>query len=229
MIRRGGEQPQHPAGQQSGYPGSQAPSYGSAPQQPYYQSSNVTPSAAWPVTLPGKNRKVRSGGLAAMVALVTGAPLGLAYAGWAFTARRGVFADFADGNTVSGDDAKSSDTMDTIFLIVAGVVALLALGLWIARMAARRTKGGALDIGGIALAGLGLVSVLVGLYLASTIADADGQAAQGDKGVLATLVVGGGFALLAVGLLIGVFTVRGRDTEDSRSRQHSAGAGYQTW
>jgi len=164
-----------------------------------------------------------------MVALVTGAVVAIAYAVWAFTFRRGIFADFADGNAVSSDDAKSSDTMDTIFLIVAGVFALVALGLWIARMAARKTKGGALDLSGIAVAGLGLVSVLVGLYLASTIVDADGQAAQGDKGVTATLVVGGGFALLAVGLLIGILTVRGRTTADSRGSQHSAGAGYQTW
>jgi heme/copper-type cytochrome/quinol oxidase subunit 2 len=165
-----------------------------------------------------------------MAALVTGAVAALAYAAWAFTARRGIFADFAAGNSVSGDDAKSSDTIDTIFLIVVGVVVLVALGLWIARMAARKSQGGAVDISGIALAALGLVSVLVGLYLASTIVDADGQAAQGDKGVTATLVVGGGFALLAVGLLIGVFTVRGRgDTADSRSGQHGAGAGYQTW
>lgn len=164
-----------------------------------------------------------------MVALITGALLGLSYAAWAFTARRAIFADFAAGNAVSGDDAKSSDTIDTVFLIVAGVVALVALGLWIARMAGRKTKGGALDLSGIALAGLGLVAVLIGLFLASTIGDADGQTAQGDKGVTATVVVGGGFALLAVGLLIGVFTARGRGSADSRGGQWQAGAGYQTW
>ena len=170
-----------------------------------------------------------TGGVVAMVALVAGAILGLAYAAWAFTARRGVFADFADGSGVSADDAKSSDTMDTIFLVVAGVVALVALGLWIARMASRKTKGGALDLSGIAVAVLGVVTVLVGLYLASTIADADGQTAQGDKGVTATLVAGGGFTLLAIGLLIGVLTVRPRKDADTWSRPQGTGAGYQTW
>lgn len=164
-----------------------------------------------------------------MVALVAGALFGLAYAGWAFTARRGVFADFADGNAVGAEDAKSSDTIDTIFLIVAGVVALVALGLWIARMVNKKTKGGALDLIGIAAAALGLVAVLVGLYLASVITDADGQAAQGDKGVTATMVIAGGFALLAIGLLIGVLTARGGHTSDSRSSPQSSGAGYQTW
>lgn len=170
-----------------------------------------------------------TGGVVAMVALVAGAILGLAYAAWAFTARRGIFADFAAGNAVSGDDAKSSDTIDTVFLIVAGVVALVALGVWIARMAGRKTKGGALNLSGITVAGLGLVVALVGLYLASTIVDADGQAAQGDKGVIATMVAGGGFALLAIGLLVGVFTVRPRKDADTRSSPQSAGAGYQTW
>ncbi len=164
-----------------------------------------------------------------MVALVAGAILGLGYAGWAFSARRGIFADFAAGNAVSGDDAKSSDTIDTVFLIVAGVAALVALGVWIARMAGRKTKRGALNLSGITVAGLGLVAALIGLFLASTIGDADGQTAQGDKGVSATLVVGGGFALLAVGLLIGVFTVRPSKNADTRSSPQSAGAGYQTW
>lgn len=164
-----------------------------------------------------------------MVALAAGATFGLVYAGWAFTARRGVFADFSDGSPVTADDAKSSDTIDTIFLIVAGLVVLVALGLWIARMASKQTKGGALDLIGFATAAVGLVTVLVGLYLASVITDADGQSAQGDKGVTATMVIGGGFALLAIGLLIGVFTARGGATSDSRSSPQGSGTGYQTW
>ena len=136
----------------------------------------------------------------------------------ASTARRGVFADFADGNPVSTDDAKSSDTMDTV-LIVAGVVVLVAIGLWITRLVAKQTDGGGLDLAGIALAGLGVLVVLVGLFLSGGITDADGQAAQGDKGVTATMVIGGGFLLVSLGLLIGTFTVR-----ESRSKPAPAHA-----
>ncbi len=164
-----------------------------------------------------------------MVALILAALLCLAYAVWAFTARRGVFADFADGNAVSADDAKSSDTLDTIFLIVAGVVALVALGLWIARVAKKQTKGGAPDIIGLAIAGLGLVTVLVGLYLASAITDADGQSAQGDKGITATIVIGAGFALIAIACAVGASTAKGRGGAGTEDRRRGPGGGYQTW
>ncbi len=171
-----------------------------------------------------------SGALAAVIALGLGGVLALAYALWAFTARRGIFADFADGNPVSTDDAKSSDTMDTIFLLVAGLVALVALGLWIARFVGRKSKGDGIDLAGMAVAGIGVLVVLVGLFLASGIADADGQSAQGDKGVTATMITGGGFLLLAVGLLMGLLKVRGprKDTASSPAGGYPQ-QGYGNW
>lgn len=233
MLRRNQEQQRQgyaAGGQQQYGPAGAAPSYGAG--QPSYQGGNATPSAAWPMTTPGS--KVSSGSdrgaMAALSALALGGVLALAYAIWAFTARRGVFADFSDGTTVSTDDAKSSDTIDTIFLLVAGLVALIALGLWIARLVGRKSKGDGLDLAGIAVAGIGVVVVLVGLFLASGIADADGQAAQGDKGVTATLITGGGFLVLAVGLLMGLLTVRGPHKGDTSS---AAGGypqqGYGNW
>ncbi|MBA3310404.1 MAG: hypothetical protein H0U28_10170 [Nocardioidaceae bacterium] len=168
-------------------------------------------------------------GVAAMVMLTLGALLSLGYAGWAFTARRGIFADFADGNAVSVDDAESSDTIDTFFLIAAGVVALLALVLWIVRKAGKQTSGGALDLTGLALAAVGVVTVAVGLFLASGVPDADGQAAQGDKGVLAALVTGAGFAVLAIGLLVGIFAVRGSKQAGSNGYAPGPTPGYQNW
>ncbi len=165
-----------------------------------------------------------------MITLAAGALLSLGYAVWAFTARRGVFADFADGNPVSTDDAKSSDTMDTIFLIVAGVVVLVAIGLWITRLVAKQTDGGGFDLAGLALAGVGVLVVLVGLFLSGGITDADGQAAQGDKGVTATMVMGGGFLLLFLGLLIGTFTVRGSGSTPAPAHAYQpTGPGYQNW
>lgn len=214
MLRRNQEQQRQgyhgPGGPQQYGPGGGPPqSYGQG--QPSYQGGNTTPSAAWPMTTPGS--KVSSGSdrgaLAAVIALALGGVLALAYAIWAFTARRGIFSDFAGGTTVSTDDAKSSDTIDTIFLLVAGLVALVVLGLWIARLVGRKSKGDGLDLAGVVVAGIGVVVVLVGLFLASGIADPDGQTAQGDKGVTATLITGGGFVLLAVGLLMGMLTVRG--------------------
>ncbi|MEJ7689684.1 MAG: hypothetical protein WKF76_04225 [Nocardioidaceae bacterium] len=215
MLRRNQEQQRQgypgPGGPQQYGPGAGTPPPYGAGQQPSYQGGNATPSAAWPMTTPGS--KVSSGSdrgaLGAVTALALGGVLALAYALWAFTARRGIFADFADGTTVSTDDAKFSDTIDTIFLLVAGLVALIALGLWIARLVGRKSKGDGLDLAGIVVAGIGVVVVLVGLFLASGIADADGQSAQGDKGVTATLITGGGFLVLAVGLLMGLLTVRG--------------------
>ncbi|MGH3503941.1 MAG: hypothetical protein ACRDQA_24055, partial [Nocardioidaceae bacterium] len=84
-----------------------------------------------------------------MIALGIAALLSLGYAAWAFTARRSIFADFADGKTVSSSDAKSSDNMDTIFLIVAGVVALLALAFWVFRWVSGKSDRSGLGIGGL--------------------------------------------------------------------------------
>lgn len=216
----GGSPPQYGPGGSPPYGPGGSPPYGPGPggssaygagQQSPYQGGNAVPGTGWPMTTPGS--KVSSGSGpgagASVIALGLGGVMALAYAVWAFTARRGIFADFADGSSVSTDDAKSSDTLDTVFLVLAGLVALVALGLWITRLIRGTTKGGAIDLAGIAVAGIGLLIVLVGLFLASGIADANGQSAQGDKGVTATLVTGAGFVLLAVGLLMGLMTVRG--------------------
>lgn len=237
MIRQGQEQRAAPQG---GYGPPQGQAYGSQQGQPgyggsqqqTYQGGHTTPGGAWPMTTPDSKVSSSSGGATALIALATAVLAAAVYAGWAFTARRGIFADFADGSSVSTDDAKSSDTVDMILLIVAGVIVLVALGLWITRLVADKTKGGGLDIGGLVVAVLGVVTVLVGLFLASGIADADGQTAQGDKGVTATLVVGGGFVLIAIGSMIGMSTVRG-PSSSSRDSSHGSyqpgGPGYQSW
>ncbi|MEP6666961.1 MAG: hypothetical protein ABJA81_10975, partial [Nocardioidaceae bacterium] len=168
-----------------------------------------------------------AGKVAGLIAVVVAAILSLSYAVWAFTARRGIFSDFADGNPVSTNDAKSSDTIDTVLLVVAGLVVVIALVLWVILMTNRKTSGGAFDLGGLAASGVGVVVVLVGLLLASGISDGNGRAEQGDKGVTASLVVGGGFLLLAIGLLVGVFAVRG-SREISRNG-FSPRSSYQSW
>ena len=163
-----------------------------------------------------------------MIALALGALLALTYAVWAFTARRGIFADFSNGTPVSTDDAKSSDNLDTVLLIVAGLAVVIALALWVVRKVNGKTAGGALDLAGLIVTGVGVVVVLVGLFLSSQISDGVDQAAQGDKGVTATLVTGGGFLIIAVGLVIGILAVRGAK-ETSASGYGQQAAGYPNW
>jgi hypothetical protein len=151
-----------------------------------------------------------------MVLLAVGALLGLGYAVWAFTARRGVFADFADGVNVTTDDARTSDQIDTIFLIVAGLVVAAALIVWVVRVVGGRTSGGALDLAGLAVASGGVIVVVVGLFLSAGVSDGGSTVEQGEKGVTATIVVGSGFVLLAVGLLLGLLAARGSSTDSAR-------------
>ncbi|MGH3500422.1 MAG: hypothetical protein ACRDQA_05905, partial [Nocardioidaceae bacterium] len=86
-----------------------------------------------------------------------------------------------------------------------------------------------LGIGGLVVSGLGIVGVVVGLYLASGVSDAGSQADQGDKAVTATMVTGGGFILLAIGLVIGLWVLRGSGTDSSSSSPASATGGFAGW
>jgi hypothetical protein len=157
--------------------------------------------------------------------------MSLVYAVWAFTARRGVFADFSDGKTVTADDAQSSDNLDTTLLVIAAVLVIVALALWVMRKVSDKTSGGGLELGGLVVSGVGVLVVLVGLFLSSKISDGADQAAQGDKGVTATLVTGGGFLIIAIGLVLGILAVRGAK-QPQRSTQPAYGqhsGGYQSW
>jgi hypothetical protein len=207
---------------QQGYP---QPGYG---QQPGHRAAPA-PSSSWPVaTHSAAASKRDSGALAAVVALSLGALLALVYAVWAFTARRGIFADFSNGTTVTTDDATSSDNLDTFLLVVAGLLVVVALALWVMRKINGKTAGGVLDLAGLVVTGVGIVVVLVGLFLSSQISDGADQAAQGDRGVTATLVTGSGFLIVAIGLLIGILAVRGaKDTAAQGYGQPAAG--YPNW
>ena len=211
----------------TGYPGHGWPQqYGG---QPTY-GGGATSSAAWPPAGGATDAQAGPGATVGLVALALGALLAIGYAIWALTARRGIFADFADGTPVSSDDAQSSDRLDTVFLVAAGLVALVALALWIARYVGKKTKGGAPDVTGLAVAGIGVVVVLVGLFLAAGITDADGQTAQGDRGVTAMFVTAGGFLLLAIGFVIGLPTVRGpRSHSSNAARGGDQGQRFQNW
>jgi hypothetical protein len=202
-----------PPYQAYGQPQDQPPStYGYPPAY----AGGATPSAAWPVTAAESRAGARDSlGVVSMILLAVGALLGLGYAVWAFTARRGIFADFADGISVTTDDARTSDRIDTVFLIVAGLVAAAALILWVVRLAEGRTRAGVLDLAGLAVAGVGVVVVVVGLFLSSGVSDSGSTVEQGENGVTATVVTGSGFALLAIGLLLGLLAARGSPTDSA--------------
>ncbi|MGH3471572.1 MAG: hypothetical protein ACRDPG_05955 [Nocardioidaceae bacterium] len=152
-------------------------------------------------------------GIRAPVLLGIAAVIALAYAIWAFTARRGIFQDFADGRAVSDSRARSSDNLDTVFVIVAAVVVLAALAFWLARRLVGQTSGDGLDLCGLAAAGVGVVVVLIGLFVLHQVSGADGQLAQGQKGAAGTTVVGAGFLVLAVGLVLGALASRATDDD----------------
>lgn len=227
--------PQPPGGQASGAsaPGPTPDPY--LPPRPYggrppYAGPPATGAPGWSGSSPAtvSSSPGRAGRLAATVALALGALLALVYAIWAFTARRGIFSDFASGSTVGVGQAKSNDRTDTILLIVAGVVALVALALWLMRKFGGETQGGLLDNLGLALAGLGALVAIIGLFLASRVSGGSNQAASGDRGVTASLVTGSGFALLALGLVMGLLAVLGGRQRASTSGAAGPGA-YPGW
>ena len=215
----GAPRPPQPGQQGFGQPGYGAPGYGQPgayPGQPQHTQPIPRVQQTWPLGTAGSTATTSrtsaardTNALVTVVALAAGALLSLVYAVWAFTARRGIFADFSHGTPVSSDHAKSSDRIDTVLLVLAGLVVIAALALWVTRMASGRTSGGALDLGGLAAAGVGVVVVLVGLFLSSRISDGIDQAAQGDRGVTATVLTGAGFLVIAIALAVGILAVRG--------------------
>ncbi len=175
-----------------------APGYGQSP-------GNVGPGAS-PF---GPSALLQDRGtLATVGVLALGAVLSLVYAVWALTARRGIFADFSNGITVTNQHATSSDRLDTALLVLVSVAVVGAIGLWVARTVNAGNVDSGLELGGFATTALGVVLVLVGLYLSSTIIDAGDQVSQGDRGVTATGVTGAGFLVVAIGLALGLLAIR---------------------
>jgi hypothetical protein len=167
-------------------------------------------------------------GLATRAALALAALTCLGYAVWAFTARRDIFGDFASGQAVGLGEAESNDRIDTGWLIVAGVVTLVALALWLVRRLGG-TGRRPLDVGGLVLAGLGTVTVVAGLFLASRVADGTDQVSAGDRGVTASLVTGSGFLLLGVGLGLGLLARSRRSPAPAAASSPAAVGSYPGW
>lgn len=229
-----------------------APSYAQPPQQyqpgtsattpPYhspYGTSAGSPYSTGPVAPYGATVVLplgKPGGIAtsrdtsdrlARLLLVLGVVASLGYAVWAMTARRGIFADFADNRSVSLDDARTSDRVDTTFLVIAGAIAVIALAVWLACLLGGRARSGSLAVTGLVISGLGLVCVVVGLVLSGLVGDGGSRVDQGQKAVTATIVTGSGFIALAVGLLVGCL-VAGRSGTTAPGHQPSDATGGTT-
>jgi hypothetical protein len=130
------------------------------------------------------------------------------YAVWAFTARRGIFADFADNQTVSLGRAQSSDHADTVLLVVAGALAVIAIAVWLIRVLAGKARGGGLTVAGFVVSLVGMVVVVVGLVMSGNVDSAATRVGQGQHAEAATVVTGVGFVILAVGLAMGLLVAR---------------------
>ncbi|MEJ7629567.1 MAG: hypothetical protein WKF54_08250, partial [Nocardioidaceae bacterium] len=197
---------------QYGSPGAPSPyatPYGSSTGSPY-SSGPVAPygaTAAWPGS--GSSSSGGGAGLSRVLLLVA-ALASLVYAVWAMTARRGIFADFADSKSVSLSDARSSDQLDTTLLVVAGALAVIALAVWLVRLLAGKARSGGLTLLGFLVSGLGMACVVVGLVMSGMVGDGVNQADEGERAVTSTIVTGSGFIALAVGLLIGLLVAKAR-------------------
>lgn len=123
-------------------------------------------------------------------ALVIGALAGLAYAGWAGTARRSAFTDAAHKSL---DELRSSDRLDSVLLIVCTALVVLAVGWMFVgwNRAVPTLRVAALACLGVAVVAAGVAGYLLGTW------DQDPDTAS--RGYL-TLAIA--FALASVALML---------------------------
>jgi heme/copper-type cytochrome/quinol oxidase subunit 1 len=133
--------------------------------------------------------------------------LSVVYALWELTARRGIFADFQAGRAVTLGQARTSDRLDTVLAVVAGVAAVAALVWWVSDRVHRKS-GTRAEACAFVVTVVGAVTIAVGMLLASAVTNAGTQAAQGGRGITAANVLGIGFVVLAAGLLLAAVSVR---------------------
>jgi hypothetical protein len=140
-----------------------------------------------------------------MVAALVGALAALGYAGFALTLRRGVYADLDDDpGSVSEDDAESSDNLNAIGLWVAGVLAGIAFVLLIMSMISARRGRNASGILAIVLVVAGAAAAVWGCLAVSAVDDIS----EAGDAVTGYLVAGPGFAVMGIGLIVGLLGMR---------------------
>lgn len=145
----------------------------------------------------------------ASILLGVAAVICLAYAAWAFSMRRGVFAALTWGDGVSVDSARTSDVVTTVGVVVAAVVAVAALVLWAWR-GRRSTRGSVdvLEVTGLVVTLLGAAVVIVGLSVGGASTGVSGVRDAAHLALVGTLVGGVGFVIVAVGLATALVAIR---------------------
>ncbi|HYJ68027.1 MAG TPA: hypothetical protein VEX15_10245 [Nocardioidaceae bacterium] len=142
---------------------------------------------------------------AAMIAALIGALAALGYAGFALTLRRGIYADLDDDPTsVSKDDAESSDNLNAIGLWVAGVLIGIAFLLLIMSIVSARRGRNGLGITAIVLIVLGGLAATWACLLVNGVDDIT----EAGDAVTGYLVAGPAFAVMGIGLLLGLLGLR---------------------
>jgi hypothetical protein len=191
-----------PPGRPAPPPGRPAPPPPSAPPRgPYTETHKLAAAAV------ERETEQRQSGIvaAAMVAAIVGAIAALGYAGFALTLRRSVYADLDDDPTsVSKDDAESSDNLNAIGLWVAGVLIGIALLLLIMSMISARRGRNGLGITAIVVVVVGAAAAVWGCLAVN---DVDDITEAGDA-VTGYLVAGPGFAVMGIGLILGLLGLR---------------------
>jgi len=133
----------------------------------------------------------------------------LGYGVYALIARRGLFADISDDPaSVSRDDAESSDTLNTVLVWVAVSLALIAFLMWVAAMIAARRGRNGLGVTGLALVVIGGAAAVVGALLLNGVDSTD----EAGDGAGHYVIIGIGFVVMGIGLLLGALALRRRAT-----------------
>lgn len=204
---RPGAPPAGPPGRPAGRPGptAPAPTRSTRPNTPQeWQHPGYTPKQRVVEEVEPEPEKVGLLRILAAIGLAVAALGALTYAGWAVTARRGIFADLADSASLSPSAGKDNDRLDTILLWTAVILLVLSVVLWLLVHLLRKKPFGTSGFTAIALLGVGSVVALVGAYVTSmtgTDVDQAGTAATG------YLIIGGGFLLLAGGVIAALLAV----------------------
>ncbi len=167
----------------------------------------ATPTAYPPPQASGASAAGRRSPLAAVAAVLAalGALAGLGYGGYALSARRGIYSSIADDpGSVTPADAQNSDTLNAVLLWVS--LALIAVGLvaWVVALIAARRGCNGLGWAGLALVVLGAGVAVVGAIVVGGV----GSTSDAGNGATGYLLVGIGFVVMALGLLLGVVSLR---------------------
>lgn len=141
---------------------------------------------------------------ASIVALVA-AVVGLGYAGYALTLRRGIYADLDDDpGSVTKDDADSSDLINAIGLWAAGVLIGVAFVMILMAVISAKLGRNLFGIVGIVLVVLGAAAATWGSLLVNGVDDIT----EAGDAVTGYMVVGPAFVVMAVGLVLGMLGIR---------------------